>query len=126
MSDLGKLEKKLWAECKRIIRARYPHDCYTCEAKNIEGCNMQTGHFYPKGALGASMKYDLRILRLQCMRCNIHHGGMGSVYANRLEKELGKSAYKALYDECRLSKGKPIKAFDHYTKLLTEYKKITE
>jgi glutaredoxin-related protein len=43
-----------------------------------------------------------------------------------LKKEIGIEEEQKLFDECRLSKGKPIKAIDHYIKLLTEYKKIVE
>lgn len=120
------VEKKLWKECRRIIRARYEHNCYTCDAKNLEAQNLQTGHYYAKGALGASMKYDLRILRPQCFNCNINYGGMGGAYREHMKHEIGVEEEQKLFDECRISKGKPIKAIDHYIKLLTEYKKIVE
>lgn len=120
------MAKKVWKECRRIIRLRYQNVCYTCGATGLEGKNWQTGHYYPNGALGASMKYDLRILRPQCIKCNIHYGGMGGAYREHMKQEIGVEAEQKLFDECRLSKGKPIKAIDHYTKLLTEYKKITE
>ena len=126
MSDLSKLEKKLWAECKRITRMRCGDVCYTCGATGLTGSNQQTGHYYPKGALGALMKYDLRILRIQCARCNLFFGGMGGAYREHMKKEIGEEAEQKLFDECTASKGKPIKAFDHYTKLLTEYKNIME
>ena len=123
MKSLSSIEKALWNECKRITRKRYK-DCYTCNQVNLEGSNAHTGHMYPKGACGASMKYDLRILRLQCFRCNIHLGGMGAIFKSRMDKEIGKKASDALLAECKSSKGFPIKARDHYLNILEEYKKL--
>lgn len=124
--SVSQVEKKLWLECKRIIRIRYPNTCYTCGATGLEASNWHTGHYYAKGALGSTMKYDLRILRPQCYHCNINLGGMGGMYREKMKTEIGVESEQELFDECRLSKGKPIKAIDHYLKLLTEYKKITE
>ena len=125
-SELRKIENKLWAECKRITRMRYGNVCYTCGHTGLEASNWHTGHYFPKGALGASFKYDLRILRPQCYHCNINLGGMGGAYREHMKQEIGVEEEQKLFDECRLSKGKPIKAIDHYIKLLTEYKKIVE
>lgn len=116
---------RLWELCKKITRARYKH-CYTCGQQNLVGVNAQTGHMYPDGACGASMKYDLRILRNQCFRCNINHGGMGATFLLNMKREIGEGAAMALYDEARLSKGRPINARDHYLILEREYKKILE
>lgn len=88
-SDRKKLEDRVWAECRRIIREAYPHECYTCGAVNLEGSNLQTGHGKPKGALTLKYKYDLRNLRPQCLRCNFHHGGCTDIFLARLEKEKG-------------------------------------
>jgi hypothetical protein len=41
-----------------------------------------------------------------------------------MEDEIGKEATDKLILEAQGSKGKTVKAFDHYTKLLAEYKKI--
>lgn len=119
--NLTQLQNTLWELCKKIVRLKYPHNCYTCPQMGLEASNMHTGHYYPDGALGASMKYDLRILRLQCYNCNINLGGMGGVYRENMRKEIGVEAEQKLFDECRLSKGKPIKARDYYIKLIYEY-----
>lgn len=86
-SDRKKLEDKVWNECKRIIRERHGDKCYTCPASNLEGSNWQTGHGKAKGALPLRFKYDLRNLRPQCMRCNLHMGGMSDIFITKLEKE---------------------------------------
>ena len=121
--SLSQLERTLWELCKRITRKRYKH-CYTCPQRDLVGANAQTGHYYPKGALGAKLKYDLRILRLQCYNCNINFGGMGAVYRENMKREIGAEAEQKLYNECASSKGKPIKARDYYIKLIEEYRKL--
>ena len=120
-SDFKKLEDKVWAECKRIIRKRYPNTCYTCGRTGLEGANWHTGHMIAKASLGASMKYSLDILRPQCYHCNINLGGMGAVFAERMRKELGEKKYKELYQRCLDSRNNFTKASDHYTGLLKEY-----
>jgi len=46
------IQRKLWNECKRIIRARYPNICYTCGAKGLQGSNQHTGHMLAKASVG--------------------------------------------------------------------------
>ena len=129
-SPLAKLEDKVWEECRRItfLRSKAQNGglvrCYTCGALGLEGRNCQCGHLHPKGACGASIKFDLRLLRPQCFQCNINYGGMGAVFRQNMEKEIGKKQTDKLMMEAMGSKGKPIKAFDHYTKLLGEYQQI--
>lgn len=120
-SDFKKLEDKVWTECKRIIRKRYPNTCYTCGRTGLEGANWHTGHMIAKASLGASMKYSLDILRPQCYHCNINLGGMGAVFAERMRKELGEKKYKELYQRCIDSRNSFTKASDHYAVLLEEY-----
>lgn len=82
---------------------------------------MHTGHVpWPKSVLGAFLKYDLRVLRIQCFTCNIHRGGMGAEAYKKMLKEIGKKEMAKL-EKDRL---KIIKAKDHYTKLLSEYEKL--
>lgn len=88
------------------------------------GANAHCGHYFPKGALGAILKYDLRVLRLQCMRCNYFMGGMGGVFRENMRNEIGVEAEQKLYNDCTASKGKPIKAKDHYINLIRSYEQI--
>lgn len=122
------IEDKLWAECRRIVFERDNIDgqinCYTCSALNIEGVNKQLGHCYPKGACGATMKYDLRNLKYQCYNCNMNLGGMGAVFKANLERDLGKKKAKQIEKDYWRSKAVSVKASDYYAKLLKEYETI--
>lgn len=117
---ISKIQKLLWEECKRITRARYKHTCYTCGATKLEGSNLQTGHMIAKASLGAYLKYDLRLLRPQCMRCNIHNGGMGAIFIERMRKIEGDD----YVDKILRDRNKTVKAYDHYLILLEQYKQI--
>jgi len=74
------LQEKIWIECRRITRERYPHTCYTCGAENLVGANLHTGHMIAKKFVKNFLKYDLRILRPQCYYCNMKCGGNGALY----------------------------------------------
>jgi hypothetical protein len=113
------IQRKLWDECKRIIRENYGNTCYTCGAKGLAGSNWHTGHLYPKASLGAYLKYDLRVLRPQCYHCNINLGGNGAIYYRKMESEFGRE----YMDNLEKDKLVLVKAYDHYLLLLEEYKK---
>lgn len=127
------VDEKIWEECKRIIRLRYDNVCYTCGAQGLEGVNWQTGHGKPKGALPVRYKYDLRNLRPQCLRDNLHYGGMSDLFIAKLERE--EEGLVFLLESCRKTKEGWIikKESDLYGKdatiflqnLLAEYKQIT-
>ncbi len=115
---ISKIQKLLWEECKRIIREKYGPICYTCGRLGLSGSNWHTGHLWPKAALGAYLKYDLRVLRPQCYHCNINLGGNGAVFYAKMLQENGPEYMMQLEMEKQIS----VKAYDHYTKLLEEYK----
>lgn len=120
---ISKIQRQLWEECRRVASLWYKPDCYTCPAKNLIGSNKQLGHVpFPKSVLGANLKYDMRVLRWQCMRCNIHGGGMGAEAYKKMLREEGK-AYMDLLEKERQE---TTKAYDHYLELLEYYKGITE
>jgi hypothetical protein len=79
---------------------------------------------WPKGSLGALLKYEIRILRPQCYNCNMNLGGMGAIFRKRMEKEEGKPYMEQLDHDHVLDKQSKLKAIDHYTALLEEYKTI--
>lgn len=121
-SPQRKLEDELWQECRRIVKEQFGNDCYTCRAKNLQGSNCQLGHVpWAKASLGAYLKYDIRVLRYQCMRCNCHLGGMGAEAYKRMLKEEG----KVYMDKLEQDRNVTVKSTDHYTKLLNEYRTIT-
>lgn len=117
---IGKLQKQLWLECKRIIRKRYGNTCFTCGRTGLAGSNWHTGHLLAKASVGAILKYDLRILRPQCYNCNINYGGNGAVFIENLRKKEGDEYVEKILQD----RSKIINAYDHYLKLLEEYGKI--
>ena len=114
------LQRKIWTECKRIIRARYKHVCYTCNSGRLYGKNLQTGHMIPKSTLGAYLKYSLRLLRIQCMRCNIWGGGMGAVFIENMRRIEGDEYVDGILRDRNVT----VKAYPFYCELLERYKKI--
>ena len=125
-SPQKKIESELWKHCRRIVKKQSKDefreiDCYTCPAKGLQGANCQLGHVpWPKSTLGAFLKYDLRVLKFQCFRCNINKGGMGAVAYERMEREMGKKAFNKLKKDKQVS----VKASDHYQQLLSKYKEL--
>ena len=83
------IQEKIWVECRRIANLRYNNTCYTCGAVKLFGSNKQLGHMIPKGYCKPMMKYDLRNLRFQCMRCNVHFGGMGALFIEKMREIEG-------------------------------------
>ena len=119
-SPIAKIQELLWIECKRIIRGRYGNTCYTCGKTGLSGSSWQTGHFIPSSVGGASLRYHLNNLRPQCFRCNIDLSGNGAIFYKLLVEREGQK----YVDDLFLLKGNVVKALDHYTKLLEEYKGV--
>lgn len=125
--SISLIQRKIWEHCRRIQGVRLANkdgsvDCYTCPAKNLQGNNRQLGHVpWPKSTLGAFLKYDLRLLKWQCMRCNQFMGGMGGDAYMRMWEENGAEYMNHLKSERNVS----VKAYDHYLQLLSEYEQIT-
>ena len=119
---ISKVQRKLWELCKQIIRKRYPHTCYTCGQTRLTGTNLQTGHMWAKASLGAYLKYDLRVLRPQCSRCNLFLGGMGAEFYKNMLEEIGPQKMAQLEGDRKVT----VKAYDHYIKLIAEYTRILD
>lgn len=114
------IQRKVWELCKQIIRKKYPNVCYTCDTKGLSGSNWHTGHLYAKASLGAFLKYDLRVLRPQCAKCNLFFGGMGAVFYTRMFRENGEKYMNQLEKDKQIT----VKAYPHYEKLINEYTEI--
>jgi hypothetical protein len=82
--------------------------------------NDHTAHLIPKAVCGAYLKYDLRNLRRCCYFCNIHLGGNGAVYYKNMVEREGQEYVDQLFRDKNIT----VKAYDFYTKLLEEYKKV--
>lgn len=118
-SKTKKLQDKLWNLCKEINRKEQPNVCYTCGAVGLSGSNWQTGHMWAKASLSTHLKYDMRVLRSQCMRCNVHMGGMGADFYKNMVKEIGQEAMDELEKERNIT----IKADEQwYLDKIEEYK----
>ena len=87
-TELYRAKKELWELTRQLVFKTFGNDCYTCSAKNLIGVNCQGGHVpWPGSILSAKCKHDIRYLRAQCYLCNIHHGGMGAVALERMQRE---------------------------------------
>lgn len=127
-TTLSSIQRDIWQECRRIQGIRLANadgsvDCYTCGALNILGQNRQLGHGpWPKACLGAYLKYDLRVLRWQCNKCNGYFGGLGAEFYKRLLIEIGEEEMRKLEQDRNVN----VKAIDHYLDLLKKYKDIID
>lgn len=119
---ISRLQRKLWEECRRIIKRRYGNVCYTCDSPGLTSSNWQTGHLLPKASLGAFLKYDLRVLRPQCFRCNINFGGNQAIFIENMRKREGDEYVNQILQD----RQRTVKAYDWYEQLLAEYEQITE
>lgn len=127
-TTLTKLKKKLWEECKRIVRLRYvKHDgtwnCYTCGAHLTSPSQAQTGHFIHSSVCSVEMRYDLGNLRVQCYRCNINLSGNWIEYEKRLNIEMGVGYTERLKSRNESTKGLMYRE-DWYEMYIRNYKEI--
>ena len=126
--SVSKLHELVWYECKRIIRNRYDWKCYTCGVSTGSKNNTHTSHGLSKGSLSLRFKYDLRNLKICCMRCNVHEQGNQEIFIARLQKEkdglafLKEAGYKDENGAWRCKKEEPIQARYYLEELLAKYK----
>lgn len=121
-APISKIQRQLWKLCKQIIRKKYGNTCYTCGKTGLEGSNWHTSHLIPKAALGAYLKYDLRVLRPSCYHCNINLGGNGAIYYEKMRREMGDAYVEKILKDRNVQ----VKAYDHYLSLIPKYQKILE
>lgn len=86
-TPLAKAKQALWAECRRIIRARYGNTCYTCGKEGLTGSSWQTGHFISSSICSVFMRYHLDNLRIQCYNCNINKSGNWLAFEDHLQRD---------------------------------------
>lgn len=114
---ISTIQNKLWEIIKQIVRKKYQNVCYTCGQTGLSGSNQQTGHLWAKASLGAYLKYDLRVLKIQCYHCNINLGGRGADFYAKMLKEIGEEEMARLQKDRQVT----VNAYDHYLKLVDEY-----
>lgn len=100
--NVTKLKKQLWSLCRDLTRKVYGFHCYTCGTHSDAP---HTGHFISSSICSAELRYDLRNLRPQCYRCNIHLSGNWLSYEKRLILEHGQAYVDSLKTENERSKG---------------------
>jgi len=118
--SLSVLQRKLWELCRKLAAKLYKPYCYTCGAGPLSGHNKQLGHMWAKASLGAWLKYDMRVLRWQCSRCNLWLGGMGAQFYASMLSEIGQEAM----DDLNSQRTKLVKASEHYPRLIDEYTRM--
>lgn len=119
-----RLKKKLWDECRRIIRNRHGNTCYTCGRRDLEGSNWQTGHYISSSICSAHLRYHLDNLRPQCYNCNINKSGNWLAFEQHLIAEHGKEFPEQLKKLNRETTGKMYDILWYQDKL-TEYQQLT-
>lgn len=120
---ISTIQRNLWELCRKITHEKYPNVCYTFGQTGLSGLNFHTGHMWAKASLGAFLKYDLRILRPQCYRCNINHGGRGADFYKRMLKEIGEEKMNKLEKDRQITVKS---AYDHYLQLIPEYQCVLD
>lgn len=121
------LEQKVWELCKQITRKRYGNTCYTCGKTDLTPYQSHTGHFRKKSILPMQMKYDLRLLRIQCPGCNLFQDGNEGAYAIQLLKDEGPEYLLKLDEDIKYHKNNLMGAVDSrifLQSLIEEYKNI--
>lgn len=116
----AKLKKKLDAVFSLFIRNKYSKNgqvkCFTCGVSRPVS-NIQNGHFVPRNALAT--RFDEDNCRPQCVGCNVFGQGRPVIFANNLEKELGKGTVARLYAKAQeITKDYP------YEEKIVQYKAL--
>lgn len=99
----AQLKKELWPIFSLHQKLVHSHDgenceCYTCgKPLKIGDSDTHGGHCLSKAA-NPNLYFDERSVRVQCLRCNVHHGGMHYEFNERLKQEIGMDAWQNMYD----------------------------
>jgi hypothetical protein len=96
-SSKSKMKAKAWSEFSKYIRQSYAVNgkvsCYTC-GKSNEWKTMQAGHGI--GGRGNAILFEERVVRPQCVGCNIFGRGQYRIFTRKLIAELGLKEYDEL------------------------------
>lgn len=94
------IEKRLDYKVRKILSLKYS-SCYTCGST----FNLQVGHLFKRRHRGT--RWELKVLRLQCEKCNCYKGGEDDLYEEKLRSEIGNK----LYDKIKFKSNQSIKFF---------------
>lgn len=118
--NITKLKKRLWELCRDITRARYGYYCYTCGNHSDAP---HTGHFISSSVCSVELRYDLKNLRPQCYRCNIHLSGNWLAYEIKLKQDEGDVYVDELKERNMRTKGRQYDTLWYQAKI-AEYEQI--
>lgn len=120
---LKKLKIDLWNLCKHYCRLKWGNTCYTCGKKGLSGGNWHTAHAIPSCICPFELDYHWMNHRPACYFCNIHAGGNGLLFGEKLRKEYGQSYIDHLFD--MLNNPKIIKpVIKDYQDVIKKYKEL--
>lgn len=103
----AKLKKELWAIFSLHQKLVHSADgenceCYTCgKPLKIGDSDTHGGHCLSKAA-NPNLYFDERSVRVQCLRCNVHHGGMHYEFNEKLKQEIGLESWQEMYANRKL------------------------
>ena len=102
---------KAWEAVRTYVKSKETN-CYTCEAKDLQGQNAQVGHYLAVAIVGSNnrLSWDEHQLHLQCGRCNGPGQGQQVAYRRHLVEDYGEEV--VLDMEKRRWKVDPIKNWD--------------
>lgn len=120
----SQLKKQLDSLFSEYIRRMHADEgggsnCYTCGLWKLWK-ELQNGHFVSRAHLAT--RYSEDNCRPQCVGCNVFGGGRVSIFAEKLDEELGIGTVSRLYREANTTvKDFPYQEkIDHYKRRLEE------
>lgn len=119
-SPIKKAKDELWELCKQLTRKQHGYNCYTCGTYSE---HPHTGHFITDSTCSTELSYDLRNLRPQCFRCNIHLSGNWVAFEKNLITTHGKKYVDELKSRNQKTKGLKYDILWYQNKI-NEYKKL--
>ena len=126
-TNISKMKKAVWKLVSEYIRRSYANkdgmvSCYTCGKWSHWKDGMQTGHAF--AGRGNAILYELDLLRVQCVGCNIMNSGRLDIFTYKLREELGVERFEELW---RLKNTQRKFTVEELQNLAEEYKqKIAE
>lgn len=126
-TQLRKLKDQLWELCKELTRKVYGLNCYTCGHYSE---HPHTGHFITDSICSTELSYDLKNLRPQCYRCNMHLSGNWISFEKRLIEEEGTEYINELKERNQKTKnsGRDSNGLQYdelwYENKINDYKKL--
>lgn len=122
-TELQKVKENLWELCRQLTFLVYGNVCYTCDATNLVGRNLQCGHFITSSTCSTELRYSLENLRPQCFSCNINKSGNWVEFEKRLKAD-GVSVAK-LKKRNNVTKGRQYLS-SWYDYKITEYTRVLQ